>query len=189
MFLRLGGTCSLTALRQKLLAVVEENKRKDDEDAYDGYSESLQPLLDLLEERYGDQVPLFEVKKLQKFIDMRVARVRQKRDEIIDQARKDGKTVAAKWLRDALQAKVEVESVEEALRQRTFPQTKEEAELTLSMVMYQSLSNTLDKHYKAIIDELEATYGPQIPIPAAYEILKYLEKGDGPQEQTAKEEQ
>jgi len=117
-----------------------------------GYKSELEPLLDSLQDIYGDLVPVAAIKEL---IPARRRQLAQKIQEIIDQGAKKGKTIEIGALRQRMEA----------------------TKATYTGSNRDTFATELDR----LLDGLAAKYGNRIPVDEAYRIMQKLERGVYPE--------
>jgi hypothetical protein len=134
----------LAELREELIA------SQGGEDS-ETYREHIAPALDRLEARYGNRVPVAEIEGIRQIANAQIADIRQHRQEIIDHAAKEGKTIDTASLR---------QTMEEIKAKNTGPDRD-------------AIAADIDR----LLQSLEAKYGAEIPIDHAQRIVEDLEAG------------
>jgi len=133
----------LSALRHDLAATQTD----------DVYKTELGPVLDRLEAKYGNNVPVAEIEGLQQLISSKLADIEKHRQEIISRGAREGKTIEIESLRLTLEANKAAYAGPDR----------------------NAYAMELDK----LLESLAARYGSRIPIDHAYEIMQRLEAGLG----------
>jgi hypothetical protein len=109
----------------------------------------LEPLLDLLEARYGKYKPLSELSGLQEAIHKKLVEIKQKKQVMIDQLAAEGKTIEV-----------------DAIRRRL-----ERSKTAYSGDDRDNYAREVDR----FLETLTTRYGERIPVDEAYAIQQTLE--------------
>jgi hypothetical protein len=117
------------------------------------FETELEPVLNRLEAKYGNNVPVDEMEGLRQLIGSKIAGIEEQRQEIINRGAKEGKTVEIESLRRTLEA---------SKAAYTGPDRN-------AYVM------EMDK----LLESLMARYGSRIPVDHAQKIMQNLEAGLG----------
>jgi hypothetical protein len=132
-----GTLIPLSELRDELSAAQPE-----------AYKSGLEPLLDSLEAKYGNLVPVVSIEEL---IPGRLRHLEEQRQEIVDREAKKGKTIEIAALRQRLEA-----------TKATYTGSDSDA-----------YANEVNR----LLDVLVSKYGSCIPVDEAYRIMQKLERG------------
>jgi hypothetical protein len=136
-------TFDLGTLRQDLAETQAKNPARNE----------LETLLNRLDAKYGNDVPLFEMAGLQEYITSNLVGLEEQRHEIIGRGAKEGKTI-------------EIESLRRTLERQKTAYTGPDPEAYVF---------AMERH----LELLTAKYGTHIPIDHAYKIMQNLEAGRG----------
>jgi hypothetical protein len=138
-------TFDLSELRQDLTETQTENPEV--------YKTELEPVLNRLEAKYGNHVPVAEMEGLRQLISSKLAGLEEQREEIISREAKEGKTIEIESLRRTLEA---------------------------SKAAYTGPDrNAYVMEMDRLLESLAAKYGSHIPVDHAYKIMQNLEAGLG----------
>ena len=138
-------TFDLSALRQDLAETRTENPEV--------YKTELEPVLNRLEAKYGNNVPVAEMEGLRQLISSKLAGLEEQRKEIISREAKEGKTIEIESLRRTLEA---------------------------SKAAYIGPDrNAYVMEIDKLLESLRAKYGSHIPVDHAHKIMQNLEAGVG----------
>lgn len=113
----------------------------------------LELVLNSLEAKYGQHVPLHEIQNLQQTIGAKLSNIARHEQQIVDQAAREGETIDLDRLRDSL-----------AKGKATLEGSDREA---------------YEQEMDGLLQILSAKYGSRIPIDQAYKIVQRLEAGFG----------
>ena len=138
-------TFDLSELRQDLVETQAENPEV--------YTTQLEPFLDRLEAKYGNNVPVTEMDGLRQLIKSKLAGIEEQRQEIINRGAKEGQTI-------------EIESLRQNFEVSKAAYTGPDRD---AYVM------EMDR----LLESLTVKYGNRIPVDHAYKIMQYLEAGLG----------
>jgi len=138
-------TFDLSELRQDLVETQRENPEV--------YKTELEPVLNRLEEKYGNNVPVAEMEVLRQLISSKLADIEKQKQEIISRGAKEGKTIEIESLRLTLEA----------------------SKATYAGPDRNAYAMEIDK----LLESLAAKYGSSIPVDHAYKIMQKLEAGLG----------
>jgi hypothetical protein len=139
------NTFDLSGMRQDLSAAQSDNR--------EFYERELEPHLNRLEAKYGNNVPVSEMEGIQQLIEAKLVGINKEIQGIIDRGAKEGGTIEIAALR----------------------RTLEEAKATYTGPDREAFVDGLDRR----LESLAAKYGSHIPLDDAYRIMQDLEGGRG----------
>lgn len=117
------------------------------------YKSEFEPVFNRLEATYGNMVPVTQLDGLRQLISSKLAGLEVRRQEIIDQGAKEGKTIEIESLRQTIEA---------------------------SKATYNGPDrNTYIVEVDKLMESLTVKYGSSIPVDDAYKIMQNLEAGLG----------